>query len=93
MLMSFWVGETAGAVAMTKSLPGSHRPSVVRPSSRWWKPPPKSNPPQNDRPAPRRTITSTAASRTAVSTACSTSSGIGGTIMFNQSGRLYRIVS
>ena len=42
MLMNFCVGASAGAVANTKSLPGSHWPSVVRCSSHWRKPPPKS---------------------------------------------------
>ncbi len=41
-LISFCVGASAGAVAKTKSLPGSQRPSVVSCSSQWWKPPPKS---------------------------------------------------
>jgi hypothetical protein len=41
-LMNFCVGDSAGAVAAAKSLPGSHSPSVVSPSSQWWKPPPKS---------------------------------------------------
>jgi hypothetical protein len=36
------VGATWGAVAMTKSLPGSQRPSVSSASPQWWKPSPKS---------------------------------------------------
>jgi len=28
MLMNFWVGASCGAVAIAKSLPGSHSPSV-----------------------------------------------------------------
>lgn len=40
--MNCWVGDSAGAVAKTKSLPGSQAPSVVIPLSQWWKPPPKS---------------------------------------------------
>ena len=62
ILMNLGTGPTDGAVAITKSFPGSHSPSVVRPSSQWWKPPAKSNPAQKARPAPRRTITFTAAS-------------------------------
>ena len=42
MLNSFCVGEAVGAVAITKSLPGSQRPSVLSASSQWWKPSPKS---------------------------------------------------
>ncbi len=34
-LISFWVGASAGAVAKTKSLPGSHSPSVLSASSQW----------------------------------------------------------
>ena len=41
-LMSFWVGEIAGAVANAKSLPASHSPSVAIMSSQASKPPPKS---------------------------------------------------
>ena len=41
-LMSCWVGATWGAVAPTKSLPGSQRPSVSIASAQWRKPPPKS---------------------------------------------------
>ncbi len=33
MLMNFWVGAMASAVAKTKSLPGSHLPSVFMFSS------------------------------------------------------------
>ena len=40
--MNCWVGDSTGAVANTKSLPGSQAPSVVMRSSQWWKPPPKS---------------------------------------------------
>ena len=32
-LMSCWVGDKSGAVAAAKSLPGSHSPAVVIPSS------------------------------------------------------------
>jgi hypothetical protein len=42
MLMNLSVGAVAGDIAMAKSLPGSHSPPVVRPSSQWWKPFPKS---------------------------------------------------
>ena len=35
MLMNFGIGPKFGAVAITKSLPGSHAPSVVSPSSQW----------------------------------------------------------
>ncbi len=35
MLMNLGTGPAAGEVAMAKSLPGSHRPSVVMPSSQW----------------------------------------------------------
>ncbi len=42
MLANFCVGESAGAVAITKSLPGSHFPSVVMASPQCSKPPPKS---------------------------------------------------
>ena len=41
-LMSCWVGASSGAVAATKSLPGSHRPSVLIASPQCSKPPPKS---------------------------------------------------
>ena len=41
-LSSFWVGESSGAVAITKSLPGSQRPSVSSASPQCLKPPPKS---------------------------------------------------
>ena len=41
-LMSFWVGESSGAVANAKSLPASHAPSVAIMSSQASKPPPKS---------------------------------------------------
>ncbi len=91
--MNFCVGATACAVANMKSLPGSHSPSVVRYSSQWWKPPPKSNPPQKERPAPRTTMTFTDGSRTAAFTAASISSGMGGTMVFRCSGRLSVIVA
>ena len=91
--MNFCVGASAGAVANMKSLPGSHAPSVVMCSSHWWKPSPKSKPPQNDRPAPRRIMTLTRSSRTAALTAASISSGIGGTIVFSASGRFSVIVA
>ena len=42
MLISFCVGDSCGAVAIAKSLPGSHLPSVVMNSSQWRKPPPRS---------------------------------------------------
>ena len=42
MLMSFCVGATSGDVAIAKSLPASHAPSVVSWESQWWKPSPKS---------------------------------------------------
>ena len=86
--MNFGTGPTLGAVAITKSLPGSHSPSVVSASSQWWKPPPKSKPAQNARPAPRSTITFTLSSATARCTAASSSSGMGGTIVLRRSGRL-----
>ncbi len=88
MLMNLGIGPRLGAFATMKSLPGSHSPSVVSPSSQWWKPPAKSNPAQNERPAPRSTITFTASSATALCTAASSSSGIGGTIVLSRSGRL-----
>jgi hypothetical protein len=40
--MNFWVGASCGAVAATKSLPGSHAPSVLIISPQCSKPPPKS---------------------------------------------------
>ncbi len=42
MLISFWVGAISGDVAIAKSLPASHAPSVVICASQWWKPSPKS---------------------------------------------------
>jgi hypothetical protein len=91
--MNFGTGPVAAAVPHMKSLPGSHCPSVVSRSSQWWKPPPKSKPAQNDRPAPRRTITFTASARTARVTAASISSGIGGTIVLSVSGRFSVMVA
>ncbi len=91
--MNFCVGATAGAVANMKSLPGSHSPSVVMYSSHWWKPSPKSKPPQNERPAPLRMMTLTAPSRTAAFTAASISSGIGGTMVFSCPGRFSVMVA
>jgi len=41
-LMNFCVGDSSGAVASAKSLPGSQAPSVVIHSSQWWNPTPKS---------------------------------------------------
>ena len=93
MLMNFWVGESSGAVAIAKSLPGSHSPSVARYSSQCSKPPPKSYPAQKERPAPRSTITLASGSRVASPTAASTSSGIGGTIVLRRSGRFRVIVA
>jgi NAD(P)-dependent dehydrogenase (short-subunit alcohol dehydrogenase family) len=63
--MNLGIGPMLGALAITKSLPGSHSPSVVMPSSQWWNPPAKSKPAQNERPAPRSTITFTDSSATA----------------------------
>ena len=83
----------SGDVAPAKSLPGSHSPSVVIPASQWWNPPPKSNPAQNARPAPRRTITLTSGSALARWTDASISSGIGGTIVLRRSGRFSVIVA
>jgi hypothetical protein len=42
MVASFLVGESCGAVAITKSLPGSQRPSVSIASLHCLNPPPKS---------------------------------------------------
>ena len=42
MLMNCCVGASCGAVENAKSLPGSHRPSVVMYSSQCSNPPPKS---------------------------------------------------
>ena len=42
MLMNFWVGDSEGVVAMTKSLPASHCPSVASGASQCLNPPLKS---------------------------------------------------
>ena len=86
-LMNLGTQPLVGEVVAMNSLPGSHFPSVVRVSSQKWKPPPKLKPPQNERPAPRSTITLTAWSSVASWTAASSSSVIGGTIVFSASGR------
>ena len=67
--------------------------SVVIRSSQWWNPSAKSYPAQNDRPAPRTTITLTASSTVARRTAASNSSGIGGMMVFSRSGRCSVIVA
>ena len=92
-LMNLGTGPSACAVATAKSLPGSHSPSVVSPASQWWKPPAKSKPAQKARPAPRRMITLTSGSMIAACTAASSSSGIGGTIVFRRVGRFSVIVA
>ena len=92
-LMNFGMGPVAGWLDHLKSLPGSQRPSVSIHSDQCSNPPPKSKPPQNERPAPRRTMTFTSSSRVASSTAASSSSGIGGTMVFRRSGRLRVIVA
>ena len=86
-LMNLGTQPLVGEVVAMNSLPGSHFPSVVRVSSQKWKPPPKLKPPQNERPAPRSTMTLTARSSVASWTAASSSSVIGGTIVFSASGR------
>jgi hypothetical protein len=91
--MNFCVGASSCAVEKAKSLPASHSPSVVKYWSQWWKPPPKLNPAQKERPTPRRMMTFTAASRIASRIARSISSGIGGTIVLSSSGRFSVIVA
>ena len=90
---NFWCGLVTWAVIAAKSLPGSQRPSVFIASSQWWKPPPKSYPPENARPAPRSTMTLTAGSRSASPMAASISSGIGGTMVLSCSGRFSVMVA
>jgi phosphoheptose isomerase len=92
-LMNFGTHPVTGELVMMKSLPGSHPPPDAISLSHWWKPPEKLNPAQNERPAPRSTITFTARSRIASNTAASSSSVIGGTIVFSASGRLSVIVA
>ena len=91
--MNFWVGASSGAVAIDEVLAGVPLPvgldrlapvleaaaEVVAGAERAA--------------GAAETITLTSASRTARPTAASTSSGIGGTIVFSRSGRLSVIVA
>ncbi len=92
-LMNFGTGPVEGWLDQWKSFPASHEPSVSILSFQCLNPSPKSNPPQNDRPAPRSTITFTVSSRPASCTAASSSSGMGGTIVLSRSGRLRVMVA
>ena len=74
-------------VAMMRSRPASHSPSVAMSSFQCVNPPAKLKPAQNERPAPCRRITFTARSRIDCVTASSSSSSIGGTIVLRSSGR------
>jgi len=93
MLMNFCVGDVASAVAWVKSLPASHSPLVLCVSCHSWKSLPKLKPAQNDRPAPRNTMTLTAGSCAAAFSAASISSGMAGMIVFNSAGRFRVIVA
>jgi hypothetical protein len=94
ILINFGTGPLKGLVTTIMSSPGSHRPEAdgnPHPE-KWSKFSEKSNPAQNALPAPRNMITRTSRSAFATANACSISSGMGGLIVLNFSGRLSVIV-